>query len=186
MHAEVLEILEGGNRRVKFEYEGNNIFAVLEKVGCMPLPPYITEQLEDGERYQTVYNKVLGSAAAPTAGLHFTEELLQKIQEKGIKIAYLTLHVGLGTFRPVKVDDVTQHHMHSEHYWVSQEARPVAAHWNRLIFRERGCMNAVIIRIYLSTRAMSGSALMRLLPISICRKVRLLCWFLLLQGTITS
>ena len=88
----------------------------------MPLPPYITEQLEDGERYQTVYNKVLGSAAAPTAGLHFTKELLQKIQEKGVKIAYLTLHVGLGTFRPVKVDDVTQHHMHSEHYWVSQEA----------------------------------------------------------------
>ena len=122
LHAEVLEILEGGNRRVKFEYEGNNIFAVLEEVGRMPLPPYITEQLEDGERYQTVYNKVLGSAAAPTAGLHFTEELLQKIQEKGVKIAYLTLHVGLGTFRPVKVDDVTQHHMHSEHYWVSQEA----------------------------------------------------------------
>lgn len=122
LHAEVLEILEGGNRRVKFEYEGNNIFAVLEEVGRMPLPPYITEQLEDGERYQTVYNKVLGSAAAPTAGLHFTEELLQRIQEKGIKIAYLTLHVGLGTFRPVKVDDVTQHHMHSEHYWVSQEA----------------------------------------------------------------
>ena len=122
LHAEVLEILEGGNRRVKFEYEGNNIFAVLEEVGRMPLPPYITEQLEDGERYQTVYNKVLGSAAAPTAGLHFTKELLQKIQEKGVKIAYLTLHVGLGTFRPVKVDDVTQHHMHSEHYWVSQEA----------------------------------------------------------------
>lgn len=122
LHAEVLEILEGGNRRVKFEYAGNNIFAVLDEVGRMPLPPYITEQLEDGERYQTVYNKVLGSAAAPTAGLHFTEELLKKIQDKGVKIAYLTLHVGLGTFRPVKVDDVTQHHMHSEHYWVSQEA----------------------------------------------------------------
>ena len=87
----------------------------------MPLPPYITEQLEDGERYQTVYNKVLGSAAAPTAGLHFTEELLQKIQEKGVKIAYLTLHVGLGTFRPVKVEDVTQHHMHSEFYVVEED-----------------------------------------------------------------
>lgn len=122
LHAEVLEILEGGNRRVKFEYAGNNIFAVLDEVGRMPLPPYITEQLEDGERYQTVYNKVLGSAAAPTAGLHFTEELLKKIQDKGVKITYLTLHVGLGTFRPVKVDDVTQHHMHSEHYCVSQEA----------------------------------------------------------------
>ena len=122
LRAEVLEILEGGNRRVKFHYKGNNIFAVLEEVGRTPLPPYITEQLEDDERYQTVYNKVMGSAAAPTAGLHFTEELLQKLQEKGIKIAYLTLHVGLGTFRPVKVEDVTQHHMHSEHYWVSKEA----------------------------------------------------------------
>ena len=125
LNAEVLEILEGGNRRIRFEYEGNNIFAVLEQVGKMPLPPYITEQLEDGERYQTVYNKVLGSAAAPTAGLHFTEELLQKLQDKGVKIAYLTLHVGLGTFRPVKVDDVTHHHMHSEHYWVSQEAADI-------------------------------------------------------------
>lgn len=122
LKAEVLEILEGGNRRVRFEYEGNNIFAVLEEIGRMPLPPYITEELQDGERYQTVYSKELGSAAAPTAGLHFTEELLQKIQAKGVKIAYLTLHVGLGTFRPVKVDDVTHHHMHSEHYWVSQEA----------------------------------------------------------------
>ena len=116
------ETLEDGNKFVTFYYDTETLYEKLDEFGKMPLPPYITEQLEDGERYQTVYNKVLGSAAAPTAGLHFTEELLQKIQEKGVKIAYLTLHVGLGTFRPVKVDDVTQHHMHSEHYWVSQEA----------------------------------------------------------------
>lgn len=122
LKAEVIDILEGGNRRVRFNYDGSNIFNVLEEIGKMPLPPYITEELDDGEMYQTVYSKELGSAAAPTAGLHFTEELLQKLQDKGVKIAYLTLHVGLGTFRPVKVDDVTQHHMHSEHYWVSQEA----------------------------------------------------------------
>lgn len=122
LRAKVLEIMEGGNRRVKFTYEGNNIFSVLEEIGKMPLPPYITETLEDDERYQTVYSRELGSAAAPTAGLHFTEELLQKVQAKGVKIAYLTLHVGLGTFRPVKVDDVTQHKMHTEHYWVSKEA----------------------------------------------------------------
>lgn len=125
LKAEVLEVLEGGNRRVRFEYEGDNIFTVLDEIGRMPLPPYITEELEDGERYQTVYSKELGSAAAPTAGLHFTDELLRKIEAKGIKIAYLTLHVGLGTFRPVKVDDVTKHHMHSEHYWVSQEAADI-------------------------------------------------------------
>jgi len=198
LHAEVLEILEGGNRRVKFEYEGNNIFAVLEEVGRMPLPPYITEQLEDGERYQTVYNKVLGSAAAPTAGLHFTEELLQKIQEKGVKIAYLTLHVGLGTFRPVKVDDVTQHHMHSEHYWVSQEAadlineakrtghRVIAARWNLPIFPGKDCASAAIIPIFSSIPATSGNASMPLSLIFICRKAPLSCWSLPLQGTITS
>lgn len=125
LKAEVLEVLEGGNRRVRFEYEGDNIFTVLDEIGRMPLPPYITEELENVERYQTVYSKELGSAAAPTAGLHFTDELLRKIEAKGIKIAYLTLHVGLGTFRPVKVDDVTKHHMHSEHYWVSQEAADI-------------------------------------------------------------
>ena len=119
--AEVTEELPGGNRLVRFDYEG--IFLeVLDRLGKMPLPPYIKEELQDRERYQTVYSKVVGSAAAPTAGLHFTKELLEKVQAMGVGIGYVTLHVGLGTFRPVKVDDVTQHHMHSEHYWVSQEA----------------------------------------------------------------
>ena len=110
-----------GNRLIKFEYEG--IFEeVLDKLGEMPLPPYITHKLQDKNRYQTVYAKYEGSAAAPTAGLHFTNELLKAIEEKGVKIAYVTLHVGLGTFRPVKVDNVLEHHMHSEYYEVSKEA----------------------------------------------------------------
>ncbi len=119
MTAEVIEVLDDGNRIVEFSCE-DNFFASLDKLGEMPLPPYITEKLEDRERYQTVYSRELGSAAAPTAGLHFTDELLQKLQSKGVKIGYVTLHVGLGTFRPVKVDDVTQHKMHSEHYEVPQ------------------------------------------------------------------
>lgn len=118
--ATVLEVVEEGNRLVQFHYEG--IFEeVLDRLGEMPLPPYITHKLENPSMYQTVYAKYDGSAAAPTAGLHFTEELLQQIQEKGIHLAYVTLHVGLGTFRPVKVDDVTQHHMHTEWYQVTQE-----------------------------------------------------------------
>jgi len=118
--AEILEILDGGNRRVKLIYDG--VFeTVLDELGEMPLPHYIKEKLTDKERYQTVYSKHDGSAAAPTAGLHFTEELLNEIEKKGVKIAYLTLHVGLGTFRPVKVDDVSKHKMHSEYYMVSQE-----------------------------------------------------------------
>ena len=118
--AEVTEALESGNRLVRFEYEG--IFLeLLEQLGKMPLPPYIKEELEDGERYQTVYSRVTGSAAAPTAGLHFTKELLERIAAKGVNLAYITLHVGLGTFRPVKVDDVTQHHMHSEFCMISAE-----------------------------------------------------------------
>ena len=121
LHAEVLEILEGGNRRVKFEYEGNNIFAVLEEVGRMPLPPYITKQLEDQSQYQTVYAKELGSAAAPTAGLHFTPELMDTIRSKGVGIAEVTLHVGLGTFRPVQEDEISDHKMHSEWYSISEE-----------------------------------------------------------------
>ena len=125
LHAEVLEILEGGNRRVKFEYAGNNIFAVLDEVGRMPLPPYITEQLEDGERYQTVYSREVGSAAAPTAGLHFTQELLDKIRAKGVKTAFVTLHVGLGTFRPVKSEEVLDHHMHSELCMMSQQTADI-------------------------------------------------------------
>ena len=119
--AEVVGMGEDGSRIVKFEYDG--IFEeVLDELGNMPLPPYITEKLDDRERYQTVYSKHNGSAAAPTAGLHFTEELLEKIREKGVDEAFVTLHVGLGTFRPVKVDDVLDHKMHSEYYMVSEEA----------------------------------------------------------------
>lgn len=119
--AEVLEVVEEGNRLIQFRYEG--IFEeVLDKLGEMPLPPYITHKLQDKNRYQTVYAKYEGSAAAPTAGLHFTKELLAKIEAKGINIAYVTLHVGLGTFRPVKVDNILEHHMHSEYYQISQEA----------------------------------------------------------------
>ena len=121
LKAEVVDVVEEGNRLIHFEYEG--IFEeVLDALGEMPLPPYITHKLEDKNRYQTVYAKYDGSAAAPTAGLHFTKELLEQIKAKGVKIAEVTLHVGLGPFRPVKVDDVTQHHMHSEFYMVSQEA----------------------------------------------------------------
>ncbi len=116
VECEVIDVTEDGNRIIKFNCDKSEIYNVLDKIGKMPLPPYITEKLKNGERYQTVYSKELGSAAAPTAGLHFTDELLTKIKEKGVKIGYVTLHVGLGTFRPVKVDDVTQHKMHSEYY----------------------------------------------------------------------
>lgn len=120
----VKEVLETGNRLVEFHYQG--IFLeVLERLGKMPLPPYIKEELADGERYQTVYSKINGSAAAPTAGLHFTEELLEKIRKMGVKLAYVTLHVGLGTFRPVKVEDVTNHHMHSEFCMLSAETAQI-------------------------------------------------------------
>ncbi len=115
------EVLENGNRIAKFSYEASNIYEVLDKVGEMPLPHYITEKLEDKERYQTVYSKELGSAAAPTAGLHFTDEIMAKIQEKGIKIGYVTLHVGIGTFRPVKAENIEDHEMHSEHYQIPKE-----------------------------------------------------------------
>ncbi len=120
LSAEVVEVLEDGNRIVKFNPDGE-FFAVLDEVGQMPLPPYIKAKLEDKERYQTVYSRDLGSAAAPTAGLHFTKEMLENLKEKGIKIAYVTLHVGLGTFRPVKVEDVTSHKMHTEHYYITKE-----------------------------------------------------------------
>lgn len=118
--AKVIEVKDDGNRIVKFSCEGN-FYAVLDEIGQMPLPPYITEKLEDKERYQTVYSKELGSAAAPTAGLHFTKEMLDEIKEMGVDIAYVTLHVGLGTFRPVKEDDILNHKMHSEHYHLSEE-----------------------------------------------------------------
>ena len=115
MKARIIEVKEDGNRVVEFESE-DNFYTALDKIGQMPLPPYITEELQDRERYQTIYSNEIGSAAAPTAGLHFTNELMDKIKAKGVNIAYVTLHVGLGTFRPVKVDDVKNHKMHSEHY----------------------------------------------------------------------
>ncbi|MEG0115224.1 MAG: tRNA preQ1(34) S-adenosylmethionine ribosyltransferase-isomerase QueA [Hydrogenoanaerobacterium sp.] len=122
LKGEVLQTVEGGNRLMRFTYaEGENFYSILEQIGQMPLPPYITEKLKDKERYQTVYSHEIGSAAAPTAGLHFTKEMLMQLKIKGIKIACVTLHVGLGTFRPVKVDDLTNHHMHSEHYHLPQE-----------------------------------------------------------------
>lgn len=121
LRAEVLEVVEEGNRLVKFSYEG--IFEeILDQLGQMPLPPYITHELEDRNRYQTVYAEYEGSAAAPTAGLHFTKELLAEIEDMGVSIARVTLHVGLGTFRPVKVEDVAKHHMHTEYYRVTEEA----------------------------------------------------------------
>ena len=120
LKAEILEQMENGNRKVKFEYTG--IFnEILDQIGLMPLPPYIKERLKDKDRYQTVYAKYEGSAAAPTAGLHFTDELLEKIKAKGVEIANVTLHVGIGTFRPVKVENIEDHDMHSEHYYIKQE-----------------------------------------------------------------
>lgn len=120
LRAEILSTLEDGTRKVKFYYDG--IFnEILDKIGLMPLPPYIHESLSDNDRYQTVYAKYEGSAAAPTAGLHFTPELLKRIEEKGVKIANVTLHVGIGTFRPVKEENVEEHHMHTEHYYIKEE-----------------------------------------------------------------
>ena len=120
LKADILDTMEGGTRKVKFSYNG--IFnEILDQIGLMPLPPYIHEELKDKDRYQTVYAKYRGSAAAPTAGLHFTEELLSKIEQKGIQIANVTLHVGIGTFRPVKEETVEKHHMHSEHYYIKKE-----------------------------------------------------------------
>ena len=121
LKGEILEVVEEGNRLVRFSYEG--IFEeILDRLGEMPLPPYITHKLQDKNRYQTVYAKYEGSAAAPTAGLHFTEELLRQIEDRGVEIAYVTLHVGLGTFRPVKAENILEHHMHSEYYQVTEEA----------------------------------------------------------------
>ena len=122
--AEIIEVLADGNRVAKFGFEGN-FFEVIDKVGEMPLPHYITERLEDKERYQTVYAKEQGSAAAPTAGLHFTPELMEKIRSMGVEIGFVTLHVGLGTFRPVKADNIEEHHMHSEHYHLPAETAEI-------------------------------------------------------------
>ena len=125
LKAEVLQVLDNGNRIVKFYYDASNIFEVLDMIGEMPLPHYIKKKLENKERYQTVYSKELGSAAAPTAGLHFTDEILNKIKDKGVKIAYVTLHVGIGTFRPVKAENIEDHVMHTEHYVLSQETADI-------------------------------------------------------------
>ena len=124
LSARVERVLDDGNRILKFISKGE-FFSVLDEVGQMPLPPYIKEKLKDKERYQTVYSKHLGSAAAPTAGLHFTDKMLEELKNKGVNIAYVTLHVGLGTFRPVKVDEITDHKMHSEHYVLSEETADI-------------------------------------------------------------
>ncbi len=124
--AKVIAMGEDGNRTVEFRCDGN-FFATLDEIGQMPLPPYIKEKLENKERYQTVYSREVGSAAAPTAGLHFTPEQLEQIKSMGVNIAYVTLHVGLGTFRPVKVDSITEHHMHSEHYYMPSETATLIA-----------------------------------------------------------
>ena len=150
LKAEVLDVVEEGNRLIRFEYEG--IFEeILDQLGQMPLPPYITHQLKDKNRYQTVYAEHDGSAAAPTAGLHFTPELLKEIEAKGVKLAHVTLHVGLGTFRPVKVEDVTQHHMHSEFYIVEEEQA-------RLINETRAAGGRVICVGTTSCRTLESAA----------------------------
>lgn len=147
---EVLEVVEDGNRKIRFHYEG--IFEeILDQLGQMPLPPYITHQLKDRNRYQTVYAKHDGSAAAPTAGLHFTPELLQKIEEKGVHIAHVTLHVGLGTFRPVKAENILEHHMHSEFYMVEEEQA-------RLINETKACGKRVIAVGTTSCRTLESAA----------------------------
>lgn len=150
LKAKVEEVIEDGNRIISFDYQG--IFEeVLDRLGEMPLPPYIHEKLEDKERYQTVYSKHEGSAAAPTAGLHFTKELLQKIKDKGIKIAYVTLHVGLGTFRPVKEEDILKHDMHSEFYRIDEENA-------RLINETKAAGGRVISVGTTSTRTLESNA----------------------------
>ena len=194
LKAKVESIGEDGSRIVQFEYDGT-FEAVLEELGEMPLPPYIKEKLTDKTRYNTVYSKVDGSAAAPTAGLHFTEELLRKVRDMGVEIVEVLLHVGLGTFRPVKVEDVTQHHMHSEYYEVSSQAADVinkaksegrrvicvgttsVRTWKaqptaRVISKQNGA-----IRIFSFIRPTVSRSLTRLSPISTCRKALLSCWY---------
>ena len=162
LKAEVVDMMEEGNRKIRFIYEG--IFEeILDQLGQMPLPPYITHELKDKDRYQTVYAKYDGSAAAPTAGLHFTKELLKQIEEKGISIAYVTLHVGLGTFRPVKVTEITDHHMHSEFFMLDEEA---AGKINRA--KESGhrviCVGTTSCRTIESAAAILGSSALK--PVS--------------------
>lgn len=130
--AEILGSTEGGNRLVRMYHEGSSIYPILEQIGNMPLPPYITEKLSDKERYQTVYSNELGSAAAPTAGLHFTDALLERIKAKGVNVVNVVLHVGIGTFRPVKAEDISEHHMHAEHYYLPQHTAEVINETKRL------------------------------------------------------
>lgn len=189
---EVIDVVEEGNRLIKFNYKG--IFEeVLDRLGEMPLPPYITHKLKDKSRYQTVYAKYEGSAAAPTAGLHFTKELLEKIREKGVKIAHVTLHVGLGTFRPVKVDNILEHHMHSEFYMVDEEdanlintckenggriisVGTTSTRTLETVTDENGVVHEVVDGHRFSfIRDISLRQLIVLLPISICLNQHLLC-----------
>ena len=196
--AEVIEVKEDGNRIVRFEYDG--IFLeVLERLGKMPLPPYIKEELSDQERYQTVYSRAVGSAAAPTAGLHFTQELLEKIRQKGVQTAFVTLHVGLGTFRPVKADEISDHHMHSELCMINQETADILNATRRSggriicvgttscrtlesLVKEDGSFEAsskwteIFIYPGYHFKAMDG-----LIPTSICLKAHWSCWYLHLQ-----
>lgn len=155
----VIDVVEEGNRIVEFSYDGQNIFEILEKIGNMPLPPYITEKLEDKERYQTVYSRELGSAAAPTAGLHFTAELMDKIRAKGVNIGFVTLHVGLGTFRPVKEEEITDHIMHSEHYFLPQETAD-------LINRTKAAGKRVIAVGTTSCRTLESAAVKKCEPLT--------------------
>lgn len=148
---EVIDVTDDGNRKIRFDCDSKEIYTILDKIGKMPLPPYITAELKNGERYQTVYSRELGSAAAPTAGLHFTNEMLEKIKNKGIKIGYVTLHVGLGTFRPVKVDDVTKHKMHTEHYIMPKETAD-------LINETKKCGGRVVSVGTTSTRTLESVA----------------------------
>ncbi|MCB6616313.1 tRNA preQ1(34) S-adenosylmethionine ribosyltransferase-isomerase QueA [Ruminococcus sp. 210702-SL.1.03] len=149
--AEITDVLEDGNRVAKFTVLEGNIYSVLDEIGQMPLPPYITEKLEDKERYQTVYSHEIGSSAAPTAGLHFTKEMLADIQKRGINIAYVTLHVGLGTFRPVKEDRVLDHKMHSEHYEIPEETA-------KMINETKACGGRVIAVGTTSCRTLEAAA----------------------------
>lgn len=157
----VIDIVEEGNRLVEFTFDAQSIFEILEEIGNMPLPPYITEKLEDKERYQTVYSRELGSAAAPTAGLHFTTELMDKIRAKGVNIGFVTLHVGLGTFRPVKEDEITDHVMHSEHYKLSEKTA-------ELINRTKASGKRVIAVGTTSCRTLESAANKKGEPLKAC------------------
>ena len=192
--AVVDETMEDGNKYVTFYYDTETLYEKLDEFGKMPLPPYITKQLEDQSQYQTVYAKELGSAAAPTAGLHFTPELMDTIRAKGVGIAEVTLHVGLGTFRPVMEEEITDHKMHSEWYSISEEtaqriretkapgtgsspwAPPAAAHWKQSLPNMARSRPAAATPPFSCTPASSSTASMALSPTSTCRKAPSSCW----------